>query len=178
MVSLLSLRSSSPPPLPLLLPSPPHRLPPPSRPQLSSQQVSLSCSRPPFPSSSTTTIATSTNHYEVVCWKDPVTGDLTSHFKTSHPAYLHLQRLIRHEVAAHASWVARQHMVETYDANVRVRRFNRLVGMRTNASTKRTKKKPVLNIPALIIEVIEDSRDNHRPSRHPAYRVLTRHGLI
>jgi transposase InsO family protein len=126
-------------------------------------------------------MATSTGHYEVVCWKDPTTNVLTSYFELNHPAYPHLQRLFRHEVAAHASWVARQQMVDTYDSNVHVRRFNRLeaAGLRTNTvNKKRGKKKPIINVPALIIEVIEDPRDHHRPSRHPMYRLLTRHGLI
>jgi hypothetical protein len=123
---------------------------------------------------------TSGGHYEVVCWKDPVTGYLTSKFQMDHPAYLHLQRIFRQEVASHATDVARQQMVETFDSNVNVGRFQYLeaVGMRTNTIKVGRKRRPPNNIPALVVQRIEDPRDLSRPSCHPTYRLLTRHGLI
>jgi transposase InsO family protein len=126
------------------------------------------------------THSTSGGHYEVVCWSGAERDQRQSLIPPGHPAYSHLQRLAQERLAAHASEKAQQSMETYYNAGINVRQFQALeaVGLRTNTSKKRTKKRSVHNIPALIVEVYENQQDGGAVTRQPMYRCLTRHGFI
>jgi hypothetical protein len=111
-------------------------------------------------------------HYEVIYYV-PAAGGRTSFFYPDHITYPHLAHLASQGLSSTAQDRARAAMV-AYDArNLRVRvwKQDEAVGVSTR-TLKRTARRPAHNIVGVVAQVVE------RTEGHPAYRVLTAHGMI
>ena len=113
-------------------------------------------------------------HYEVIRYHPAALSEpATSLFYPHHIAYPHLCRLVALGLSSAVQDAAREAMV-AYDARhlrVRVWAQDDVVGVSTR-SLKRTVKLPAHNIVGVVAQVVE------RGEGHPAYRVLTTHGMI
>jgi hypothetical protein len=118
--------------------------------------------------------ADSSGHYEVLFYQPAAEFEpVTSMFSPQHIAYHHLTRIAAQALSSTAQDRARASMV-AYDAlsvNNRVWAQDDVVGVSTR-TLKRTAKLPAHNIVGVVAQVVETSPG------HPAYRVLTEHGLI
>jgi hypothetical protein len=119
-------------------------------------------------------------HYEAIFCDDDVTGRKQSLFYPGDPAWTHLRRLGTDVSATAASNTARAQMENYYNLNVAVRDFavGDAVGVRTNYTKKRTRKRGVVNIPGLVVVVRDNVRVGGATVGQRVYTCLTKYGVI
>ena len=119
-------------------------------------------------------------HYEVLFIDNPRHGYPKSYFQPGDAAYDHLRRLGAEVLARAANAIATFQMERNYNLNVRVRDFavGDPVGVRTNNTKQRTKKRGVLNIPGLIVSARDNVRVGGSTIGQRLYVCLTKYGII
>ena len=119
-------------------------------------------------------------HYEVLFCNDEETGLAVSRFTAGAAAWSHLRRLAYSVLAKSADTAARASMEYYYNLNIKVRDFaiGDAVGVRTNATKQRTKKRGVLNVPALVVAASDNVRSGGATTGQRMYTCLTKYGVI
>jgi hypothetical protein len=119
-------------------------------------------------------------HYETVFCHDELTNRRLSMFQPGHPTWNHLRRLAGEVLARSASGAARARMEAYYNLNVQVVDFavGHAVGVRTNQTKQRTKKRGTINIPGLIVAIKDNVRVGGATAGQRVYTCLTKYGVI
>jgi hypothetical protein len=118
-------------------------------------------------------------HYETLFCNDAA-GHVVSYFKPGDDAWVHLRRLAFEVLARSANAIATAAMERYFNRNIAVRDFavGDAVGVRTNSTKQRTKKRGVLNIPGLVVDARDDVRVGGATTGQRLYICLTKYGII